>query len=96
MLSSEQLQVLIPSLPLAEGESFTLSVLDSEDATIKLYTIKVEGVEEVTVPAGTFSVFRVSMMGGDEQFVFYVSRETPRKIVKMEIVGQPVVFELVN
>lgn len=96
MLSSEQLQVLIPSLPLAEGESFTLSVLDSEDATIKPYTIKVEGVEEVTVPAGTFSVFRVSMMGGDVQRVFYVSRETPRKIVKMEIVGQPVVFELVN
>ncbi|HEX9729894.1 MAG TPA: insulinase family protein [Gemmatimonadales bacterium] len=96
VLASEQLQALLPAMPLAEGATITISVLDSEDATITPYTVKVEAVEDVTVLAGTFAVFRVSMSGGSQQFTFYVTRDTPRRIVKMEIVGQPVAFELVQ
>lgn len=96
LLVTDQIQVLMPALPLAQGESFTLNVLDTEDGSIKPYTITVDGVEEVVVPAGTFSSFRLSVAGGDENFTFYVSQEPPRRIVKWEIVGQPVVFELVQ
>ena len=86
----------MPALPLAEGASFTVSVFDGEGATIRPYTFRVEGIEDVTVPAGTFEVFRVSVSGGDDQFTYYVSTDTPRKTVKVEIIGQPVVFELVG
>jgi predicted Zn-dependent peptidase len=91
-----QLQAIVPALPLAEGASITLNVFNASDATTKAFTFKVEGVEDVTVPAGTFPTFRVSLTGGDLPVVFLVSRDTPRRVVKIEIVGQPVVFELVK
>ncbi len=96
LLVTDQLQALIPALPLADGETFTLNVLDTEDGSIKPYTMTVEGVEEIAVPAGTFGTFRLAVSGGDETFTFYISQDTPRRIVKWEIVGQPVAFELVE
>jgi hypothetical protein len=91
-----QIYTIVPSLPLAEGASITLNVFNASDATIKAFTFRVEGVEDVTVPAGTFPTFRVSLTGGDLPVVFLVSRDTPRRVVKIEIVGQPVAFELVK
>jgi predicted Zn-dependent peptidase len=91
-----QVQALVPALPLAEGASFSLNVFNASDATTKVFTFKVEGTEDVTVAAGTFPSYRVSLTGGDLPVVFLVSRETPRRVVKIEIVGQPVAFELVK
>ena len=34
--------------------------------------------------------------GGSQPFVFYVGRDTPRRLLKIEIVGQPLSFELVK
>ena len=93
---TNQLQAVLPALALAEGASITVSVFNASDGSIKPVTFKVEGVEDVTVPAGTFSTFKVSMAGGDFPAVLYVSRETPRRVVKIEVVGQPVAFELVK
>jgi zinc protease len=93
---TNQLQTVLPALALAEGASITVNVFNASDASIKPVTFKVEGVEDVTVPAGTFSTFKVSMAGGDVPAVLYVSRETPRRVVKIEVVGQPVAFELVQ
>lgn len=93
---TNQLQALVPALELAEGASHTVNVFNSADASTKPYTFKVEGTEEVTVPAGTFSTFRVSMTGGQLPGILYVTRDTPRRIVKIEVVGQPVAFELVK
>jgi hypothetical protein len=90
------LTVLVAALPLAEGASFTLNVFESGEGALKPYTLTVSGIEEVTVPAGTFQAFRVESSGGAQPFVFYVSQDTPRRLVKIEIVGQPVAFELVN
>jgi zinc protease len=95
-LDVNQLQAVVPALPLAEGASFTAMVFNSADASIKPFTVAVESVEDVTVPAGTFSVFRVSLAGGSAPATLYVTRETPRRVVKLEIVGQPILFELVR
>jgi len=56
----------------------------------------VETGEPVTVPAGTFEVFRVSVTGGSVPLVLYVTQETPRRVVRLEAVGQPLVIELVK
>jgi hypothetical protein len=93
---TNQLQTVVPALPLAEGASITLTVFNAADVSTKPVTFKVEALEDVTVPAGTFPVFRVSVTGGDAPAVLYVSREAPRRVVKIEIVGQPVAFELVK
>jgi zinc protease len=91
-----QLMAFVPALPLAEGASITVSAFNASEASTKPITFKVEGVEDVTVPAGTFSTFRLSVAGGEFPAIMYVSRETPRRIVKLEVVGQPVAFELVK
>ena len=86
--------VLIPALPLATGKSFAMSVFSSGDGSAKVLSVDVASAETVTVPAGTFQTFKVRVSGGEAPFVLYVSSDTPRRIVKLEIVGAPVVFEL--
>ncbi|HET7039180.1 MAG TPA: hypothetical protein VFH97_04790, partial [Gemmatimonadales bacterium] len=86
----------IGALPLAEGYSVTFRNFDVRQQKVQLKQAKVTASEDVTVPAGTFPSYRVSLTGGDLPVVFLVSRETPRRVVKIEIVGQPVAFELVK
>ncbi|MDH3368341.1 MAG: hypothetical protein OEO17_10885, partial [Gemmatimonadota bacterium] len=66
------------------------------EGSVAPLTFKVAAVEDVTVPAGTFSVFRIEMTGGQQPATFYVTRDTPRRVVKMVPAGQPVSLELVK
>jgi zinc protease len=91
-----QVQTVLPALSLAEGATLNLPVFDASKGAIKQVTFKVEGLEDVTVPAGTFPSFKVSMSGADFPAVLYVARDTPRRVVKIEVVGQPVTIELIR
>ena len=95
-IDGSTLQFVVPLLPLAEGNSFTLNTFDPTSGGTTPLAVKVTGIEEITVPAGTFSAFRIELSGGQQSFVFFVSREAPRRLVKLELVGQPVAFELVK
>ncbi|MDH3495923.1 MAG: DUF3108 domain-containing protein, partial [Gemmatimonadota bacterium] len=95
-LEVNQLQAIVPALPLADGASFTVAVFNASDASIKPFTITVGGVEAITVPAGTFQAFRVSLAGGRLPVVLYVTEQPPRRIIRVEVIGQPIVFELVQ
>ena len=90
------LSFVLPALPLADGRSFALNVFESGKGTTQVMQIKVPDGGSVTVPAGTFSVFRLDITGGQVPTAFYVTRDTPRRIVKIELVGAPFVFELVK
>jgi predicted Zn-dependent peptidase len=95
-VDGEALEILYPALPLAEGASFTFNVFDPSEGVVKTTTVKVAGVQEITVPAGTFSAFKLEIQTGDVGLVAYVSQDAPRKTLRLEIVGQPIAFELVN
>jgi hypothetical protein len=58
--------------------------------------VKVTDGGAVTVPAGTFQTFRLEIAGGQVPIVMSVAKDTPRRIVKIELVGAPFVFELVK
>jgi hypothetical protein len=45
------------------------------------------------VPAGTFACWKVEVSGGEQTVTMYISKEHPG-IVKLELQGIPVVFEL--
>jgi len=90
------IEVIVPALPLATGKSFGVNVFSSGDASARVITVKVAGEDSVTVPAGTFRVFKVEVSGGETPALLYVSRDAPRRIVKLELVGAPIVFELVK
>jgi len=88
--------VLVPALALAPGQTFTVNTFSSGDGAIRTLTLKVAGLDSVTVPAGTFRAYQVQVTGGTSPFVLYVSADSPRRVVKIEVVGQPLVFELLN
>ncbi len=88
------LPLVITALPLEVGKTLNVSVFSSNDATVKVMTVKVGPPESVTVPAGAFEAYRLDVSGGQAPYVFHVTTATPRRIVKVEIVGAPFVFEL--
>jgi len=90
------LNLLIPALPLAEGRTFNLNVFSSGEGVVKVLTVKVAGVENVTVPAGTFESYRLELSGMQIPVVMYVSTASPRRLLRVAPVGAPLVFELVK
>ncbi len=90
------LPVVLPALPLEVGRTINVGVFSSSSGTEKVMTVKVGAAESVTVPAGTFDAYRLDVAGGQAPMVFYVTTTTPRRILKIEVVGAPFVFELVQ
>ncbi|HUL04472.1 MAG TPA: pitrilysin family protein [Gemmatimonadales bacterium] len=87
---------LISAIKLAAGQPVALPVFSIQTGTVRTITVAADSVRSVTVPAGTFKVFRVRGMGGDANLVWYVTSDSPHRIVRTELVGTPVVFELVK
>ena len=85
---------LLPALPLAGGAKWTVSAYDATEGTVRTLSAAVTGEDSVTVPAGAFSCWKVSLTGGQFPINFYVTKTAPYLIAKYELVGPPVVFEL--
>jgi len=87
---------LAHALPYEEGAQLELSWLDTYSGQIQPITAVVTGTETLTVPAGEFTTWRIDLQGGTPSQVLWVSQDTPRRIVRMEVVGQPWTYELVH
>ena len=96
VVDANYISTVLPALALAPGASFTVTAFDPTDGSTRAITVAVEGSEDVTVPAGTFGVYRVSLTGGPQAVTFYVTRDAPRRIIKFEITGAPIAAELVQ
>jgi zinc protease len=90
------LSFILPALPLADGRTLALNVFESGKGETQLMQVKVSDGGSLTVPAGTFPVFRLDITGGQVPTAFYITKDTPRRIVKIELLGAPFVFELVK
>jgi zinc protease len=90
------LSTIVTALPLAAGQTFNVSVFESGQNRTTVMQIKVTEGGAVTVPAGTFQTFRLDVAGGQVPIVMSVAKDTPRRIVKIELVGAPFLFELVK
>lgn len=95
-IDDNALGLLVAALPLAEGKSFSLNVFSSGEGVTKVATIKVAGVENVTVPAGTFSAYKLEISGMQLPVVMHVSTDAPRRLLRVQPVGAPLVFQLVK
>jgi hypothetical protein len=73
---------LLVALPWAPGAKFTLPVLSSGKGTVSMWTYEVKATEKVTVPAGTFDVFRVELSGSQQPSTLYITTTAPHRIVK--------------
>ncbi|MEP6573977.1 MAG: insulinase family protein, partial [Gemmatimonadota bacterium] len=92
ILDDNSIQALLPAFPLAANAKWTLTVFASGENQIKPLELAVIGTEKVTVPAGTFDVYRVRLSGADQAVNFLLTTAMPHRIVKIEIVGAPIEF----
>lgn len=95
-VDGEMTHLVTMALPLAEGASFTINSFESSQASVRTTTIKVAGVEDVTVPAGTFSAYRLNVTSGAQALTYYVTKASPRRVVKIALAAQPIEFVLVH
>ena len=96
MVENNMLRYVIPTMPLEDGATFKLKVLDTGEGKVRTATIKVSDAGSVTVPAGTFEAYRVEIQGLQAAAVMTVSKESPRMVLKIEPIGQPLVIERVK
>jgi dipeptidyl aminopeptidase/acylaminoacyl peptidase len=59
------LDMVMAALPLAPGYRTTLRTFDILSQSIKIMVLEVTGIEEVTVPAGTFEAFKIELKNMD-------------------------------
>ncbi len=89
----DMLSTIVPTMALADGASFTLAIFQPTTQTFSQETLNVTDGGMVTVPAGEFDTWQVNV-SGQLPWIFMVSKADPRLVVKMEIAGQPLSFEL--
>jgi dipeptidyl aminopeptidase/acylaminoacyl peptidase len=78
----------IAALPLAEGYTTAYRNFDVQKSKVQLKQLKVVGTEKVTVPAGTFEVFKVEIVSAEGQpgkTTLWVAKDT-RRVVKYSMV----------
>lgn len=94
--SVEQLGLFysLHALPLKEGLSYPITVFNALDNTLLERGLKVLGIKEITVGAGTYEVFEVLLDGADVNQIFYISTDTPRKLIKIGFDAYPITYEL--
>lgn len=85
---------MVQALPLEPGKSLRLNWFHALGGRLEEVTLTAVGVEQVTVPAGTFETLKVTQEGGTPGNVFYVTTESPRQTVRIDVVGQPMIIEL--
>jgi len=85
---------LAHTLPLEVGDTYGYRWFMALGARFEDVELKVVGIEDVTVPAGTFETFKVIQEGGSPGNVLYVTTSRPRRLVRVDVVGQPMTIEL--
>jgi dienelactone hydrolase len=74
----------LAALPLADGYSATFRNFDLRQQKVRLKQVKVEGSEDVTVPAGTFQAWKVEIVSAEGEpgtTTVWVAKDS-RKVVK--------------
>jgi dipeptidyl aminopeptidase/acylaminoacyl peptidase len=77
-------------LPLAEGYSATYRNFDVLKQKVKLMQLNVDGVEKVTVPAGTFDAYKVNITsadGGDDKETLWVATDSHKAVKESAVLA---------
>ena len=85
---------LLPAIEWSPSASFTMPVFLSGKGHVQSLTLTVKGTETMTVPAGTFEVYRIDLSGGQAPVAMYVTTTSPRRLVKIAPMGAPIEFVL--
>jgi hypothetical protein len=85
---------LVPAMQWTRAAMISLPVFLSGKGYEESITLAVRGTEKVTVPAGTFDVYRVEMSGGPALVALFVTTDDAHRLVKIAPQGTPLEFVL--
>ncbi|WDI31800.1 DUF3108 domain-containing protein [Hyphococcus flavus] len=83
---------LASGLPLEEGDVYNIKWFASLAGAVQDVELAVEGEETVTVPAGEFETIKLHVKAQPENMI-YVTKASPRRIVRIDVIGMDMVFE---
>ncbi len=86
--------VLLPVFAWSPGATFTVPVFLSGKGEVHPLTLSAKVTESLTVPAGTFEVYRVEILGGSAPVAMYVTTTAPHRLIKVAPEGAPLEFVL--
>ncbi|MFL5576415.1 MAG: insulinase family protein [Gemmatimonadaceae bacterium] len=89
VVDDNAVQALVPALRWAPDARFDLAVFSPGKNAVRPMTLAVKGTERVTVPAGTFDVYRAELTGGEQAVTMYVTTAAPNRVVKVALAGTP-------
>jgi len=95
VIVSDMLEIAVWLTELAVGTELRLPVASISSGTVTNATLRVEERTEITVPAGTFDVFRIEVTGAEAQ-TMWVRTTAPHLPVRVAPGDQPIVVELVE
>lgn len=81
---------------LSEGARINIPYLNLLADEQGVLEARVRGQEEVSVPAGTFQVWRVELTGGQMPMVLYLRADAPHVLIRQEYQGQPIRLDLTS
>lgn len=85
---------VLPALDWSPTASFTIPVFLSGKGYVQELTLAVKATETLTVPAGSFDVYRVELSGGQAPVAMYVTTDATHRLVKVAPRGAPLEFVL--
>ncbi len=86
---------LVPALPFEKGSLFSVTMSKNDGSFVPI-RIEVGELEQVEVRAGSFQARAVKLLGDSVEQAFYVTDETPRRTVKIDVINSPWRYELDN
>lgn len=90
------LQALLPSLPWAKDAGWNFPMYSAGTNSVADMTLYVVGEETAMVPAGAFDAYRARLSGGAATVEFLILKRAPHTVLKVEMSGAPLKFELVS
>jgi hypothetical protein len=94
-LIADMVEVAVWIADLAEDKEIRVPVARLETGGVEIQVMRVMGVEQVTVPAGTFPAYRVQIIGSEPQTV-WARVEAPHVLLRIEPAGKLLALELVS
>jgi predicted Zn-dependent peptidase len=90
------IEVVVPAMALGLGRRFVVPAFSADENRPDTLTVAVEDSGTVTVPAGTFQTYKVSVTGGRAPLSMFVTAATPHRVVSVDVGGTTISFQLVQ
>lgn len=82
VIDDNALAAMLPAIRWSQGASWMLPVFSAGAGTMQEATLRIGGVDTVTVPAGKFTAFRATLDMAGQQLVVFVTTAAPHRVLR--------------